>query len=110
MNDIYENYDQYLTNYPTLTSNSVQAYEYTANAIRKLDQALSSLDFEERDVETILSYLEQDIHPVPFHAYLKRYIYKKAVPDTAFPPSDRMPSPVTCSGSRHIRIVSGRNA
>lgn len=84
MNDIYENYDQYLTNYPTLTSNSVQAYEYTANAIRKLDQALSSLDFEERDVETILSYLEQDIHPVPFHAYLKRYIYKKAVPDTAF--------------------------
>ena len=84
MNDIYENYDQYLTNYPTLTSNSVQAYEYTANAIRKLDQALSSFDFEERDVETILSYLEQDIHPVPFHAYLKRYIYKKAVPDTAF--------------------------
>ncbi len=84
MKNIYENYDQYLTNYPTLTCKSVQAYEYTANAIRKLDQALSSLEFEERDVETVLSYLEQEISPVPFHAYLKRYIYRKADPGIEF--------------------------
>ena len=50
MNEIYENYDQYLTQYPTLTYKSIQAYEYTANAIRKMDQILSSMDFEEKDV------------------------------------------------------------
>lgn len=84
MNEIYENYDQYLTRYPALTTKSIKAYEYTANAIQKMDQVLSSMDFEERDGETILRYLEEEIQPVPFHAYLKRYIYKKAKPGIPF--------------------------
>ena len=76
--EIYIDYDNYLNQYPTLHAGSVKAFEYTRRAIRKMDRALSSMEFEERDAECIFSYLLHEVDLVSFGDYLKRYIYQKA--------------------------------
>lgn len=54
------------------------AFEYTTNAIHDAHELIWNDEFEEDDSKAIFDYLYDQIHPVSFGDYLKRYIYKKA--------------------------------
>lgn len=77
-NMIYNNYDCYLNQYPTLSAGSIKAFEYTRKAIRRMDQVLSSVEFEDGDAESIFSFLLHEVDVICFGDYLKRYIYRKS--------------------------------
>lgn len=71
-------YEEYLDQYDFSDERTVSIFEYTKRAVQKMDQILSSLEFEIRDAQTIYQYLTREGRPLPFCAYLKRYLYLQA--------------------------------
>lgn len=56
---------------------SISAYEFTLRAKRRLEYELDHLDPVDFDSEHVYHYL-CSIRPVPFHLYLKRFLYREA--------------------------------
>lgn len=71
-------YEEYLEQYYFQDDRTVSVFEYTKRAVHKMDQILSSLEFETCDAELIYRYLTRETAPVSFCDYLKRYIYIRA--------------------------------
>ncbi len=79
-----DNYEEYLNQYYFQDDRTVSVFEYTKRAIRRMDQILSSLEFETCDAQLIYRYLVRETTPIPFSAYLKRYIYIRTELEDAF--------------------------
>lgn len=71
-------YEEYLNQYYFQDDRTISIFEYTKRAVQRMDQILSSLEFESQDSELIYYYLTKETAPIPFGAYLKRYIYVRA--------------------------------
>ena len=76
-------YEEYLERYSS-QKNRMEDFEFTKDALWRMDRALCSLEFEFRDAETIYHFLIQKARTIPFCEYLKRYIYVRAELDEPF--------------------------